>query len=80
MAVHQSAVALDSDQLNKTDGRLLELLRGGRVTPQYVADELDISRPYASERLNRLLEHEHVERIAPGLYELVDDPQADKRE
>ncbi|NHN49983.1 winged helix-turn-helix domain-containing protein [Halostella sp. JP-L12] len=80
MAVHQPAVTLEPDQLNKTDRRLLELLREGRVTPQYVAGELDISRPYASERLTRFMEHEAVEKIAPGLYELVDDPEEDDAE
>lgn len=70
----QSAGMLTADDINETDERVLEVLREGRVTPQYVADEIDISRTYASERLTRLKEHRHVEKIAPGLYELVDDP------
>lgn len=71
----QTEVALESDDLNETDESILEELLEGRVTPQYLADQLDISRPYASEKLKRFLEHGHVERLAPGLYELTDDPR-----
>jgi len=66
---------LTDDDLNSTDCRVLSVLDAGRVTPQYVASELDLSRTYASERLKRLVEHAHVNKIAPGLYELVDDPR-----
>ncbi|MFW6318056.1 MAG: hypothetical protein ACOC06_06265 [Halorubrum sp.] len=66
---------LSNDDLNDTDRSILELLRNGRVTPPYVASELDKSREYASERLIRMLEHGHATRVAPGLYELVDDPR-----
>lgn len=65
---------LEPADLNDTDREILKMLRSGRVTPPMVAKELEISREYASERLIRLKEHEHAERPAPGLYELVDDP------
>ena len=68
-------MSLDGDDLNETDQAIINLLQQGRVTPKYLASELDISRPYASERLKRLLEHDHIERLAPGLYELTDDPR-----
>lgn len=71
----QSPGVLTPDDLNETDGKVLDVLREGRVTPQYVADELDVSRTYASERLKRLVEHGHVAKLASGLYELVDDPR-----
>jgi DNA-binding Lrp family transcriptional regulator len=74
MAVQQGGM-LSPDQLNDTDERLLDLLTEGRITPRYAADELEISRPYASSQLKRLVEHGHVEKIAPGLYELADDPR-----
>jgi len=74
MATSASGV-LSPDDLNGTDERVLDVLRGGRVTPQYVAERLDVSRTYASERLKRLVEHGHVEKVAPGLYELVEDPR-----
>ena len=68
---------LTPDDLNDTDDAVLDVLRTGRVTPQYAADEMGVSRTYASERLKRLVEHNHVEKVAPGLYELVDDPRDD---
>ncbi|WP_222914188.1 MarR family transcriptional regulator [Natrinema sp. SYSU A 869] len=71
----KNAIVLTPDKLNSTDERLLDVLSDGRVTPQYAADQLDVSRTYASERLKRLVEHGHVEKLAPGLYELVDDPR-----
>lgn len=71
---------LNDEDLNQTDRRVLAVLDDGRVTPQYVADELGVSRTYASERLKRLLEHAHVDKIAPGLYELVNDPREDSDE
>jgi len=74
MAV-QATGMLDPDDLNDTDCRLLDVLHDGRVTPQYAADQLDVSRTYSSERLKRLLEHNHVTRPAPGLYEITDDPR-----
>ena len=68
-------MTLTSNDLNETDTAVLSILSEGRVTPQYVADQLDISRPYASEKLKRLVEHNHVTKLAPGLYELQNDPR-----
>jgi hypothetical protein len=66
---------LDTDDLNDTDEAILELMRDGRVTPPLVAKKLQKSREYASERLIRMKEHGNATRIAPGLYELVNDPR-----
>ena len=66
---------LTDDDLNPTDYLVLDVLREGRATPQFVAEEADISRTYASERIKRFSEHGHVEKLAPGLYELVVDPE-----
>jgi predicted transcriptional regulator len=74
MATQQHGMLTDDD-LNDTDRRVLAVLAEGRVTPQFVADEINVSRTYASERLKRLTEHAHVQKVAPGLYELVDDPR-----
>jgi predicted transcriptional regulator len=71
----QIEVALEPDDLNETDEAILDELVEGRVTPQYIANQLDISRPYASEKLKRFVEHGHVEKLASGLYELEDDPR-----
>lgn len=64
-------MTLSPDDLNETDQQIIEKLQEGRVTPRFLADELNISRPYASDRLKRFLEHNIVRRLAPGLYELV---------
>ena len=69
-------VTLTPEDLNETDRAILDELNQGRVTPKYLADRLDVSRPYASDKLKRLVEHDHVEKIAPGLYELQDDPRS----
>lgn len=68
-------VALNPTDLNETDEAILDLLTEGRVTPQYVANELDLSRPYASTKLKRFVEHGHVEKLASGLYQLSHDPR-----
>lgn len=71
------APVLDNDQLTDTDQAILRLLRGGRVTAPYVAEELDKSLEYVRSRLRRFREHGHVERVHQGLYELIDDPVED---
>lgn len=66
---------LNPDDLNDTDEALLDLLAEGRVTPRYARLELDISREYVSQRLRRLEEHGHVEKVDRGLYGLLSDPR-----
>ena len=68
-------VALQSKDLNETDEAILDELAQGRVTPQYIANQLDISRPYASKKLKRFVEHNHIKKLASGLYELEKDPR-----
>ncbi|MDQ2072342.1 winged helix-turn-helix domain-containing protein [Haloarcula sp. H-GB4] len=63
--------------LNPTDRAILDLLRDGRCTPSYIADEHGYSRQNVTNRLSRLVEHGYVRKVHTGLYELVDDPQAD---
>ena len=76
MAVKEATVLTDDD-LSDTDQEVLAVLDDGRVTAQYLADQLGISRQYASDRLTRFHEHDIVERVAPALYELVpaNDPR-----
>lgn len=82
MAVKNRGVTLTDDDLSKTDRRVLDVLDTGRVTPQFVADRLNISRQYASSRLKRFLEHDVVEKPVGGLYERVpgNDPREDRRD
>lgn len=67
---------LGDEDLNDTDRVILDELNEGRVTPQYLAKQLDITRQYASTRLKRFVEHGVVEKIASGLYELDHDPRS----
>lgn len=61
--------------LNQTDRRILDMLSEGRCTPNYIADELDLSRQHITNRLRRLEEHGLIKKVHRGLYELVDDPR-----
>lgn len=70
---------LDPDDLNDADVEILDELHNDRVTPKYLAVQLDTDRSYISQRLTRLLEHGHISKPAPGLYELQDDPRQDER-
>lgn len=62
--------------LNEADEGIIDLLREGRNTPSNIARHLDYSREYVSQRLKRLTEHNVVERVDRGLYELADDSGA----
>jgi hypothetical protein len=53
----------------------LKLLSQGRVTTSYAANRAGYSLAYTRDRLNRLCDHDHVEKIHSGLYELVKDPR-----
>jgi len=66
---------LDDENLRPADRQILALLQEGRVTAPYVAEETGYSLQYVRDRLGRLVEHEHVDKIHEGLYELVDDPR-----
>lgn len=65
----------DEFPLNATDNAILDLLATGRCTPAYIAEETGYSRGNIVNRLTRLREHGHVQKIHKGLYELVDDPR-----
>lgn len=82
MAVKQAGVTLTDDDLSETDRQVLDVVAQGRVTPQFLADELGISRQYASGRLKRFREHGVVRKPAPGLYEFVrgNDPREDNHD
>jgi len=61
--------------LNPTDKAIIEMLEVGRCSPTYIAEKRDYSRQNVTNRLSRLVEHGYVKKLAPGLYELVDDPR-----
>lgn len=66
---------LSGDQLTETDEQILEMLRDGRVTAPFAADEIDASQEYVRSRLKRLVEHGHARKVYTGLYELTNDPR-----
>ena len=74
MQVNPHLVLTDED-LNDTDEELLELLSETAVHPAWAAEQLGISRQYATERLVRLVEHGHVEKPYEAFYLLADDPR-----
>lgn len=76
MALERSPVLSDED-LNSADREVLDTLQEGRATPSYLSDRLETDRSYLNQRLKRLVEHGHVDRLASGLYELTDDPRED---
>ena len=66
---------LDADDLSPADRELLDMLRKGRVTAPFVADETGYSLQYVRDRLGRMVEHGNAVKVYDGLYELVDDPR-----
>jgi len=66
---------MEKIDLNPTDQAVLDMLREGRCSPKYIADEKGYSRQNVTNRIGRLVEHGYVKKLAPGLYELVDDPR-----
>ena len=79
MSAKPAARMLEPQQLNDTDDEILDFMSktGGRLTPGWIAEETDNSRPYVSQRLKRLKEHGHVEQPHRGLWTLVDDPRTE---
>ena len=59
------------------DNKILDELHDGRNVPSNLAEELDVSRQYISQRLKLLEAADHVENVGRGVYQLVDDPRDD---
>lgn len=66
---------LSEDDLGPADEALLDLLREGRITAPYAAEETGYNLQYVRDRLTRLVEHGNATKIHEGLYELVTDPR-----
>lgn len=69
---------LDAEDLGPADEAMLDLLREGRVTAPFAADKTGYSLQYVRDVLTRLVEHNHVEKVHKGLYELVHDPRLEE--
>lgn len=66
---------LTEDDLGPADIALLDMLQEGRITAPFAADRTGYNLQYTRDRLARLVEHGHVEKLYEGLYELVEDPR-----
>lgn len=66
---------LDEEDLSPADEQLVALLREGRVTAPFAADETGYSLQYVRDRLGRLVEHGNARKVYEGLYELQHDPR-----
>lgn len=66
---------MEEIDLNPTDRAILDELQKGRCSPSYIAQKADYSRQNVTNRLGRLVELGYVEKLVPGLYELVQDPR-----
>ena len=64
----------DFDELH---WQIIDILRDGRGTPSYLAEETDESRQLVSQRLRDLQMAGYVEKIHTGLYELAEEPEED---
>lgn len=62
--------------LNDADVAILEMLLDGRNLATNIASETGYTRQYITTRLKRLREHNHVENIGSGLYEITDEGRA----
>ena len=78
-------MGLDPDDLNAVDEWILDFLGAHEwasvnlMRAFYREDVGEISRQWIANRVTRLEEHEHVERVHPDAYErqLVSDPRDD---
>ncbi|WP_254532796.1 hypothetical protein [Natrinema gelatinilyticum] len=66
---------LDGEDLNPTDGAILDELHNGRCTPTFIADKHGYSSGNVRNRMTYLASHGHIEGIGGGLYKLVNDPR-----
>lgn len=66
---------LEPSDLAPADEAILDLLHDGRITAPYASEETEYSIQYVRERLRRLVEHDVVQKIHKGLYELNTDPR-----
>lgn len=60
-------------RLNETDRAIIREIRdNGRATTTLVANVVDVSRPYVSDRITRMREHGFLTEVAPNLYDVTE--------
>jgi predicted transcriptional regulator len=62
-------------ELNTADRAIIEVLSQGRNTPGNIARDREYTREYIANRMKRLVEHDLVDRVDRGLYELTANPE-----
>lgn len=83
MAVPASNVVNENYDPGEREEQVLDLMKDGRergepwgrVNPKYVTDRTGIRRQYVSRALGNLETAGWVQKVATGLYELVEDPR-----
>ena len=61
-------------RLNETDRAIIREIRdNGRATTTLVANVVDVSRPYVSDRITRMREHGFLTEVAPNLYDVTEN-------
>lgn len=58
---------------NDTDRAILtEIVENGRASTSLLAQEVDVSRTYASDRVRRLRENGYLKKVAPNIYNVTE--------
>lgn len=66
---------MDADELSGCDEDILDTLREGRSTFNYLVKNNRNSKTTVHRRLQVLVEGGHVNKVARNLYKLEDDPR-----
>jgi len=61
---------INESEFTETELAIIEMLGGGRCTPSYLSDELDVTQEYVRQRLAELKRLGLVRKVHRGLYEL----------
>lgn len=67
-------------ELSDTDESIIGELRKGRNIPANIAETIDRDRHYVQRRMRRLREHDVVENIGNGVYELTENAPGRERD
>lgn len=64
---------IDDLDLTPTEEGIIEMLKEGRCTPSYLAEELDVTPEYVRGRLRDLYRLGAIEKVHRGLYEIPNE-------
>jgi len=75
-----SVPQMSADELDELHWDVIEILREGRATPNYLSERTGESRALVSQRLRDLQIRGSVNKVSRGLYELVPEELPDEDE